>query len=196
MNDKCWIQTYSGRRFYPLLPDPDEIEIEDIAHALAMKCRYGGHTREFYSVAQHSVIASTLFRDPELCFQALLHDAAEAYMADVPSPVKARPEFAFYREAEDRLQAVIFKRFGLPPRAHPLVHDADRWMIHCEAATSLIITPRGGWEMPALTNEFKYVPIRPWNWPTAKERFLDRFDTLSGEYENTLQGRADKKAAA
>lgn len=107
-----WIQTYTGKKFFPLDPDPELICIEDIAHSLAMQCRYNGHTRRFYSVAQHSVIlASKFFKSHDLRFAALLHDASEAYLSDVPLPIKHLPQFTFYREAEDRLQRMIFAKF-------------------------------------------------------------------------------------
>ena len=109
-----WIQTYSGRAFDPFDPDPAAICIEDIAHALANVCRFTGHTKQFYSVAQHSVEVATRL-PPELQAAALLHDASEAYLTDLPRPIKQRPEFKFYREAEERLQRVIYQRFGLRP---------------------------------------------------------------------------------
>ena len=52
----AWIETYTGRKFWPLAPSPDDIDIFDIAQALSMTCRYKGHTNEFYSVAEHSVL--------------------------------------------------------------------------------------------------------------------------------------------
>lgn len=82
-----WIQTYTGRQFWPLDPKPEEVCIEDIAHALSQQCRYAGHTIRFYSVAQHSVeIALRVPRAAALW--GLLHDAAEAYLVDLPRPVK------------------------------------------------------------------------------------------------------------
>ncbi len=112
MTGSDWIQTYTGRKFFPLDPDPEMICIEDIAHSLSQLCRYNGHSKIFYSVAQHSLVLSR-----ELCsgwqyaLMALLHDASEAYLSDLPRPLKMHPQFAFYRKAESRLQSMIYDRF-------------------------------------------------------------------------------------
>lgn len=81
-----WMMTYSGRAFWPLDPRADEIDPLDIAHALSMLCRYGGHVRRFYSVAEHCVLMSHAVA-PEHALWALLHDATEAYMVDLPRPI-------------------------------------------------------------------------------------------------------------
>ncbi|MGV8136511.1 MAG: hypothetical protein AB2L20_14980 [Mangrovibacterium sp.] len=112
-----YIQTFTGKLIDPLNPDPDQICIEDIAHALSNICRFGGHSRMFYSVAQHSVRCSQHFNetDPE-ALAALLHDASEAYLMDIPSPIKHRlPE---YLAVEDRLMTVIAEKFRFQ---YPLV---------------------------------------------------------------------------
>jgi len=106
------ITTFSGISFWPLLPNPDDIRIDDIAHALAHQCRFAGHTRLFYSVAEHSVRVSQLCR-PEDALWGLLHDASEAYLSDVPAPLKELPEFEPYRAAERNLQGAVAQRFGL-----------------------------------------------------------------------------------
>src|SRR5438128_12538670 len=81
-----WMQTYTGRAFYPLDPRLDDICIEDIAHALSMLCRYGGQCQEFYSVAEHSVLMSYAV-NPQHALWALLHDATESYMGDLIRPL-------------------------------------------------------------------------------------------------------------
>jgi len=88
-NDDEWIQTYTGKKFWAFDAAIADICIEDIAHALAMRCRFGCHCKEFYSVAQHSVIVSHHL-PPELKLWGLLHDATEAYLPDVPRPQKGR----------------------------------------------------------------------------------------------------------
>lgn len=124
-----WIQTFTGRKFYPLAPRPEDIVIEDIAHALSMSCRYNGHVRRFYSVAEHCYLVSSYVQhvapdNYEQQLLALLHDAAEAYLADVPSPVK--PQLVGYRAAEERCEQAIATAFGLPSLAKtPLIHDID-----------------------------------------------------------------------
>jgi uncharacterized protein len=115
-----WIQTFTGLQFWPLDPRPEEVCIRDIAHALANTCRFNGHTAHFYSVAEHCVALAGWALDrpgmprearKRLAALALMHDAAEAYLPDVPRPLKRlMPEF---RDAEDRLLTVIFRRFGI-----------------------------------------------------------------------------------
>src|SRR3954453_5398176 len=113
-----YLQTVSGRWVNPFEPDPDQLEIGDIARALANQCRFGGHCRVFYSVAQHSVIVSELVEerggDAEDVFAALMHDASEAYLGDMPHPLKHRSELgAAFKAAEQRLEAVIGERFAI-----------------------------------------------------------------------------------
>ena len=119
------MQTYSGHQFWPIDPRPEEIHVIDIAHALANQCRYAGHCREFYSVAQHSVLVSRIV-PPEHALWGLLHDAAEAYLVDLPRPVKRYSTLGdCYRDVESRLMAVVCDRFGLPATEPPCVKDAD-----------------------------------------------------------------------
>lgn len=119
-----WIETVSGRQFYPLNPDPSQVCIHDIAHALSNMARYNGHTREFYSVAQHSVLVSRLVA-PYLALPALLHDASEAYIADITSPIK--PYIAGYRDIEDRIMAAVYEAFDytLTEDEHKQIKVAD-----------------------------------------------------------------------
>src|SRR3990167_7144636 len=108
-----WIQTYTGKRFNLLDPDIDSIDIEDIAHALSMQCRYTGHTLVFYSVAEHSVHVSRI-TDSSDSLWGLLHDASEAYLGDVASPLKHSGLMQGYIALEERVQAAICQKFGLP----------------------------------------------------------------------------------
>ena len=78
-----WIQTYTGRQFWPLDPRIEDIDIHDIAHALSHQCRYSGHCLRFYSVAEHSVLLSHHVAGEHMLW-ALLHDAWEAYLAAIP----------------------------------------------------------------------------------------------------------------
>lgn len=110
-----WIQVYTGKRFWVLDPRPEDVDIRDIAHALSLQCRYGGHARSFYSVAEHCVILARWVwaetKAPRLTFAALMHDAAEAYLPDLARPTKVfMPE---YMRIERILEAVIFPVFGL-----------------------------------------------------------------------------------
>jgi len=105
-----WFITHGGIVFFLLDPDPGSVSLFDIAHALAHVCRWGGHTRCFYSIAQHSIHVSRL-APPHLAFHALMHDAAEAYVGDVIRPLKSLlPE---YKRIELRVEAAIRSSFGL-----------------------------------------------------------------------------------
>ena len=126
-----YIRTFTGRKFFPLDPNPADIDIIDIAHALSMQCRYTGHTKEFYSVAQHSTIISFACPDPDALW-GLLHDASEAYLSDISSPVKRDPRFSFYREAEKKLMDVICSRFELPFAMPEIVNIMDRRLLNKE----------------------------------------------------------------
>lgn len=170
-DDTTWIQTYTGRQFWPLDPRPDDVDILDIAHALAMKCRYTGHCRTFYSVAQHSVLVSYQTNSLE----GLLHDAAEAYTADIASPVK-RYMVAF-KEIEERLEAVIAERFQLTFPWPPNVKEADAALLATERRDLMATPPR-----PWRTGVPLQATIFPLTWQESKELFLERFKAL--DYSN------------
>ena len=106
-----WIQTYTGKQFWPIDPRACEITIEDIAHALSLQCRFSGHCREFYSVAQHSCLVSSYCIDEDAGW-GLLHDAAEAYLVDLPRPIKRFSSLGVeYRKAEERVMAAVNEAF-------------------------------------------------------------------------------------
>jgi hypothetical protein len=124
-----WIQTFSGVEFYPFDPLPSEILIEDIAHALSMQCRYAGHVRRFYSVAEHCVRVAELLPIEDRLW-GLLHDASEAYLVDLPRPIKRHSEIGrLYREAEAVLMESICDRFNLAPVEPDSVGVADKAML-------------------------------------------------------------------
>lgn len=117
-----WMQTYTGRPFYPLEPTLDDIEIESIAHSLSMTCRYNGHCLKFYSVAEHCVLLSHTV-DPEYARWALMHDAGEAYVGDMVRPLK--PDMPEFVAIETNLEVMIAGRFNLgwPMPAQVKEHD-------------------------------------------------------------------------
>lgn len=120
MRNGDWLQTATGRQFWPIDPLPEDICIEDIAAALSKQCRFGGHCTRFYSVAEHCVLLSQR-ASAHLKLGALLHDAAEAYIVDVPRPLKKQiPHYELY---ETRLMECIATRFGF---VFPLDEEVKR----------------------------------------------------------------------
>ena len=172
MTDR-WILTYTGRQFWPFNPRPEDICIEDIAHALSCLCRFGGHTTEFYSVAQHSVLAS-LCVHPSYKLEALLHDASEAYLVDVPRPIKQHPDMLVYREAERAVEGVIIAAFGLNPEATYNVRDTDELLLRAERQQ--LMPPSEHW--PDRLQILR-LTIEPWTPQQAETAFLDRLAEVS-----------------
>lgn len=132
------IRTISGRYVNLIVPDPADIDINDIAHGLAMFCRYGGHVAAHYSVAEHSLnVAAQLHRmfgDDALTLAGLLHDASEAYLGDVVRPLKHSDGMVGYREAEARMEAVIAVRFNLTMTEDPRLKTIDNEILPWEMA--------------------------------------------------------------
>src|SRR6266496_2381942 len=127
------IETYTGRTINPLDPDPGSIFIDDIAHSLANQCRFTGHTRNFYSVAQHCVLVADVVQDETLKLTALLHDASEAYLSDIARPVKMMPRFGdLYREYEEGLEQAIAKHFSLEWPWPKEIKEADNILLRAE----------------------------------------------------------------
>ena len=124
------ILTASGERFNYLNPIISSIKIDDIASALSKACRFSGHCKGHYSVAQHSVLVSEMVR-PEYALYGLLHDASEAYTGDMNKPLKTLVGSAF-RDVEDRVQAAIYNKFGLSAAEPHEVHESDMILLMTE----------------------------------------------------------------
>lgn len=184
--EDAWIQTYSGRRFNPTNPHVDAIVIQDIAHSLSMQCRFSGHCKRFYSVAQHSVLVSHIC-DHDDALWGLMHDASEAYLVDIPRPLKRSGKFEAYRELEAIMTKAICKRFGLPEQEPPSVKRADTTLLATEAR-DLMQPLRSDWVQPAEPLPFK---IDSWSPQEAKNAFMKRFFQLIGadpyHYQHYLQ---------
>ncbi len=164
-----WMQTYTGRRFWPLSPVPEDIDPLDIAHGLAFICRYGGHVTRFYSVAEHCVLMSEAV-SPENALAALLHDAAEAYIGDMVRPLKKfMPEF---QAVDHKLECVVRERFGLPdwPDWPAEVKEADNRIVRSEKEALLANPER--W----FVDDLEYLPVRIQGWQPAQAEamYLDR----------------------
>lgn len=152
-----WMQTHSGVQFWPLDPRPDEVRLEDIAWSLSNQCRYAGHCAFFYSVAQHSVMVAEMV-PPELAKVALLHDAAEAYLVDLPRPVKRMmPD---YRAAEDVVWRAIAARFGLPIDIPAAVKAADEDALATEAPVLMPNAPVD-WNLRGTRQGRLVLPMAP-----------------------------------
>lgn len=163
----------SRNQFDPLYPEKCKYDIGDIAHALSMQCRFGGHTSEFYSVAQHCVLVSK-YCDPKDALWGLLHDASEAFLVDLPRPIKyATSVGAEYRKLEKRVQKAICDHFHLPEDEPCSVKLADQRVgltemqkyfpgveLHFEKDEGPIVQPEG---------------MYGWGQEYAKEMYLQRF---------------------
>lgn len=174
-SDNGMIEVFSGGMIDPLAPRPEQIKLVDIAHALSNICRFTGHTRQFYSVAQHSALVARLL-PPELRLWGLLHDASEAYIADVAQPVK--PRLQNYREIEDRLQRVVCVRFGLRWPMPAEVLEADLILLATERR-DLMPGNSPPWRPEALPApmEERIEPLLP---RRALRMFLDALEELQG----------------
>ena len=175
-----FLQTVSGRRVNPFDPDPSQLDIADIARALRNLCRFGGHSRVFYSVAQHSVIVSELVEqrggDVEDVFAALMHDAAEAYLGDMPHPIKHRsPLGAAFKAAEEHLEQAIRERFGIKDGV-PEIKKADRALL----ATERRVFSAEQWHWPELDGvEPLELDLTAWSPDEATEAFARRYAELA-----------------
>jgi len=170
-----WMQTYSGNAFYPLDPRPEDIFIEDIIAGLSKMCRYSGQCNKFYSVAEHSVIVSHYVRN-ENALAGLLHDASEAYINDVPRPVK--DQMPIYNMIERRIMDAVYRKFGieLDPAAYADVKRVDNAILANEMQV-LLKTPPQPWNLPEPPlPDLVITAMGPYE---AAEVFLHRFIVLT-----------------
>jgi len=155
-------------------PHSSDFTIDDIAHGLAHICRFTGQCRQFYSVAEHSVHASRIVA-PELAFEALMHDAPEAFIGDIAKPLKML--LPSYRRIEDLAERAVFQRYGLTSPLSPAVKEADRKMLRAEQAQAM----RNDDHWPAYSNtDAAPITLRFWAPGAAKAMFLARFRELAG----------------
>lgn len=182
---KGGVATYTGRHVPVFDLRPEHVDIEDIAHALSQICRFNGHTRSFYSVAEHSVRVSQ--RVPEaMQAAALLHDAAEAYIGDIVRPIKratwlesGEAEMRRVEMVERQVVQAIYAAFGVPIIYHfaPEVRTADDRMLQTEG---MALVP--GWRKEWANNVEPYEVLPLGQRPTdAKRWFLQCWDKYSGK---------------
>lgn len=166
----AWIQTFTGRKFDVLNPRAEDVCWLDIAHSLAHQCRFNGHTKQFYSVAHHSVLASQ--HVPErFALYALLHDAAEAYIGDMPKPVKDLfPQFSVM---EERILVAVYEAAGIPrPADFNERCEIDQWVVGVDCR--LLMTER---------DQLMGKPPEPW--------FLDHPDLSPERIPVLISGEPD-----
>jgi hypothetical protein len=158
-----WMQTFSGKAYIIAEPTPDQICLEDIARALSQQCRFAGHSSVFYSVAEHSIhvcnrvkeileVGEAILPTPpglgvveehhKLLASALLHDASEAYLLDIPRPLKIHPEMEFYREQHAKTMKAILEKFGIQEGKPDIVTRADNEMLATEKEQVMAPPPK------------------------------------------------------
>lgn len=166
------ILTYSGKYFDYQKPDPESFTIVDLAMAISRICRFGGHCREFYSVAQHSVLASYLVPESK-AFKALMHDAHEAFVGDMPSPMKLLcPD---YKALEKKIEQVVLTKFGINPEPDNDVKLADMIMLKTEQRDLMLNADEWSFSSSIVPMQNKIVPV---NSDSAFALFMTRFYQL------------------
>ncbi len=171
------ILTRSGNLFNFLHPEFSDFDIKDIAHALSHICRFTGHTKRFYSVAQHSVAVSHLV-PPKLAMQGLLHDAAEAFIGDVAKPLKMLlPDYAVIERV---VETEVLSRFGLDVDLDPKVKQADYLQLRIEMRD--LMPARAGYMGETLLGLAfcEYPKIQLLSANDARHLFTKRFIELGG----------------
>lgn len=198
--DDAWIRTFTGLQFNFSNPHPDQVNIVDIAHSLSLVCRFTGHVREFYCVAEHclwvSVVAESYARkggglevkppsEEEIqliALEGLMHDAQEAYVTDLNKPAKTLlPE---YQALEKKVWKVVSGKYGLTEGMHRFVKKADNTLLVAEAKVLLKEDDFSKWMGDDFEEDFRYdqIPMTP---RQAERGFLTRFFQLAhGQFPN------------
>ena len=175
-----WIETFTGKKFHFPLPNEDDICIKDIAHGLALTCRYGGQCRQFYSVAEHCVLLSryksSRIDRVNIRRELLMHDAQEAYLTDIPRPLKkCLPD---YKKIENDIELIIYRIYGLSNYGHAYVKEYDNRILVTEARQL-------GLNVEDWCDYFKRlkpldIKLQLWRPEVAEQMFLGRFKELFG----------------
>jgi len=163
LNEKNCIRTHTGIYFNVFEPTLEMIDIKDIAHALSMIPRFGGHFPLPYSVAQHSVSVANLL-DRKNAFTGLMHDASEAYLLDIPAPIKHNiPE---YQKAEIKIMQLIAKKYKFQFPFINEIHEVDKKLLKSE------------WNFFVNYNKQDKSYFKCWKQEYAEKRFLHEFYKL------------------
>ena len=177
--------TVSGRYVEPLDLHPDSVDVDDIAHSLACQCRFNGHTRAFYSVAEHSIrVARLLAPDPVLELWGLMHDASEAYLCDLPRPLKhASGDFGdLYRDAETKATVAIAEALDLPllkTRGLRDIKKADLTLLATEKRDLCPALVDVSWDVLRGVTPTSERILHPFSPREAKEQFLRTYERLT-----------------
>lgn len=168
-----WLQTATGGAFWPLDPRAEDVNIVDIAHALSMQCRYAGHSIRFYSVAEHCCYVSDYCSEPNKLW-GLLHDAAEAYLVDLPRPIKRH--VVGYADAECMVEAAVADKFGLAVPIPTEVYQLDNRILVNER-DQIMARPPMDWGLSA--DPLPGLTIQGWSPQQARAEFLRRYIYLT-----------------
>lgn len=187
-SEVTWIETFIGRRVNPMHLEEADIDINDIAHSLALQCRFVGHCIMFYSVAEHSILVADTVAKIRLSYvgtkenanktllAALLHDAAEAYLGDIARPIKHHPAFKQVVEIEEQILGKIMVKYNCARVDWQLIKKADDIMLATEAKYLMADCGRG-WYLPEPALDYD-----PFVKDTVEERFLRKFEEYGGKY--------------
>jgi uncharacterized protein len=175
---RAWIQTYLGGKFHILNPQQDEIDIRDIGHALAMMCRFTGHVRRFYSVAEHCVLGSLLVPQKDALW-FLLHDASEAYIADINRPLKHFTGIGSeYLPVEALIMKEICQKFRLSLDEPASIKKTDNAMLIAEKEQ--LLAPLE-WDSKWGDIKAAEIKVRCWAPEVAEVEFLHRYYELTSK---------------
>jgi 5'-deoxynucleotidase YfbR-like HD superfamily hydrolase len=182
-------QTYSGKAIDVLNLNPNDICIEDIAHALSLTNRYGGHTPIPYTVGMHSILCSGAIRNRDYALEALMHDAAEAYIGDMTRPIKMLDQANFFRELEDKIYNMVANKYGFSSPMSSEVNEIDKVMLYVEADLFFPVEDRPfDWQIDNWFDATKYdkddilqglLLIQGYNHTLIERVFIDQFIELT-----------------
>ena len=175
-----YITTYSGVHFYPLEPNPDDLRIEDIAHALSFICRGNGQVKEFYSVGEHCINCALEAQrrgySDRVILACLLHDASESYLSDVPKPFKKY--LNDYQRIEEQLLSCIYTKYlgsDLSKEEQEKVHEIDKDLL---AHDLFYLLGEGSLaDLPLLERSYPYGKTTP---ASVEKAYLEVFRRMQG----------------
>jgi len=195
--DDQWISLLSGATFNYNKPEESDVTLQDLAYALSNVCRFSGHLPRFYSVAQHLVNTSYIV-SPENAYSALMHDTAEAFTNDLPTPLKWA--FPIFKELEVKIESAMAKRFGFEYPYPPEVKEADTIMLMLEKYHVKQCDQH--WPMyDKYTREYvapylDKVDLTSWRPSIARNKFLARFEELTNARNAVVLPQGKERAAA